>query len=252
MREVGRALALDPSQADAVRALVDLLTNPPKHPPKPVLEQARRDEDRLAQSAARGAALTFFVVFLATPLAWFMGVSSYALSIGGALLAAAASALCLWVARSGPTRARRAAIVTCALLGLATLSRIFGPFLVVPQLALALMAGLVLYPRAYSPLVTVGGTTGAVLVPVLLELLGVVEPSYVFTGTDRLCIRSHAVAFPAIPTTAHLVVVSCGAIVGTAVYLYRVRSRLDHAQMQMRIYAWQLRQIVSDGRSGAG
>jgi hypothetical protein len=88
------------------------------------------------------------------------------------------------------------------------------------------------------------------MVPVVLEATGALPASYVFEP-NALCIRPQTHSFPPLATTVHLLLISCGALVATAMYLYRVRERLAAAQMRLRVYAWQLRQIVPDGRAEA-
>jgi serine/threonine-protein kinase len=250
MREVGRALALDPTQPDAVSTLVGLLMNPPKTPPPDVLAQAREEIDQRSREASRPAAWAFLLTSITAPIFAAMGVRNWWLLGSGAVLSAAAAAICFRVSRVGTSPLKRHGVVLCALAGLVCLTRVFGPFLVVPQLALALMVGLILYPNAYSRWLTIGGAVTVMVLPVTLEAVGVFAPSYAF-GPDALCIRAQAISFPPIATTIHLVLISCGAMVITAVYLHRVRTRLEAAQMRLRVYAWQLRQIVPDGRSAA-
>jgi serine/threonine-protein kinase len=194
MREVGRALALDPAQPDAVATLVGLLTNPPRVLPVAVVRQAHEESEQHSREAARPAGWAFLLLTLALPMLAWMGIRNWWLTAGGTTLALLASAMCFRVARVGSSPLKRYGIVFCALVGMVAMSRAFGPFVVVPQLALGLMAGLILYPNELSKWITVGGAVAVVMVPVVLEATGALPASYVFEP-NALCIRPHKICF---------------------------------------------------------
>jgi serine/threonine-protein kinase len=246
MREIGTALGLDPTQPEAIGTLVDLLTRPPQHTPEAVLLHKTAEERVLARSAARPAAVVMLSILLVlTPLSMLMGVRNPASVVGGTLCFLAAGLLALRAGAVGSAPSRRVAILVFLLAGLLAMGWMFGPFMLVPQLTLAIVTGLVLYPSEYrASFITATGLL-AIVLPLALAELGWIPPFYEF-GEDRMCLVAKAFSFPRVPTTLYLTFSSCMAIVGTVGYLQRVRARLDEAQMRLRVYAWQLRQVMPE------
>ncbi len=195
------------------------------------------------RAARRYAALAFLTSMVPLLLLFWMGVRSVfwvasVFACGG--LAGAGVALSHRVKLAG---LRPFVVAMWGVLGLVAASRIAGPFMVVPPMALGLAVGMALFPRVLPLRATVGAGTASVVVPLLLEWAGIFPASYDF-GPDRLCIRAQAVAFPEVPTVVYLLAVTLIPIVAVCVYLTRLRDRLHAAEERLRIQAWQLRQIV--------
>jgi len=83
----------------------------------------------------------------------------------------------------------------------------------------------------------------AVAVPWLLELAGVIAPTYAFEN-GALILRSSTVTFSPIPTQiafAVLLVALCGVV---AVLSRALAKRQREASCSLEVQAWQLRQLV--------
>src|SRR5262249_52374969 len=94
MREIGRALALDPDNREAMDAMVQLLSAAPAKVPLEVgLEVERAEENHLRQ-AARAGAWTYLSLLLYLPFFFYLGVRDWRwviLFYGFAMMASAIS-----------------------------------------------------------------------------------------------------------------------------------------------------------------
>jgi serine/threonine protein kinase len=242
MREVGRALALDPNNADAMKALVGLLTRPPVTLPPEVEAQLSDDLRRRVDVAGRYSAVAFMSVLVSMLLLYAMGIRDWRWVVAGLVsttLAAGSSLL----PRRIDTKYAVALVVAFSLVSLVTLSTVAGPLLIVPTLALGVSAGLAAFPRRVPLGVAIAVGCGGVLLPLALQWAGILPAIYDFAG-DRLCIRAHVVSFPAAPTIGYLLTMSVIPSVVVCVYLARIRDRLIDAERRLRVQAWLLSNIV--------
>jgi predicted Ser/Thr protein kinase len=242
MREVGRALALDPDNGTAMAALVQLLTKPPPRPPLEVEAQLRGAVERRAESAKRYSAIAFASALLPVFAIVWMGVRDWRW-VGGALACSALATASTLVPRRWGIRSVTVLVVTFSLVGLLCVSRVAGAFVLVPALAFGLSVGLAVFPNAVPLAAAIATSFVAVLAPLALEWVGVLPASYEF-GPDRLCVRAQAVSFPAAATVTYFVVTSLMPVVVVCIYLARIRDRLVDAERQLSVQAWQLRNIV--------
>jgi serine/threonine-protein kinase len=132
--------------------------------------------------------------------------------------------------------------------GMAAIGRSFGPLVLVPSLLAVNAAGFMLAPRRLVRWLSLAITSSAVLVPLLLEWLGVLSPSYLFEG-GRMVIVPHLNDLPAVPSLVVVATISVGIIINSALFLSRVRATLNQAEERLHLNAWQLRQLVPAGTS---
>jgi len=83
----------------------------------------------------------------------------------------------------------------------------------------------------------------SILVPYLLERLGVLAPSYAY-GPAGLVIQPNLVAFPPVATEAALLFASVGTVLMAALALSYARRGLQDARRRLAVQKWQLEQIV--------
>jgi serine/threonine protein kinase len=243
MREIGRALALDPSNETAMRALVRLLTDPPRVLPPAVRAQMEAERDRGVLSARRYSSYLYLSTLAPIPVALAMGIRQWrwlAVVVAFALLGAAVT---FYLTEQRTKTLRRNLVVACAVVGLLAASRMAGPFMVVPVLAMGVGVGLAMFPRPVPLAMTIASAASPIVLPLVLELLGVLPTSYVFEA-DRLCIHAQLASFPAVPTIVYLLLITIAPIAAVCVYLVRMRDRLLQAEERVRVQAWQLRHIV--------
>jgi tRNA A-37 threonylcarbamoyl transferase component Bud32 len=247
LREIGRALALDPEHSPAIETLVSLALRTPEEAPIEV-ERELDVEVQLARRRGAGSAiLSSLTWILLIPLGLAMGVRDWwacGVSIALVLLCLIASVRVRRLARI--SEAEGIALLVLQLLTISSFSMVFGPFLLVPSIALGQVVLFVLIggmPGRRTLFAALG--TAAVVVPWLLELAGVLPPSIRFTD-DGMLLVSRIVSFPPVLTTVFLLV-SMLALVPVAIWIAdQVRESLAAAQRKNLLTLWQLRQMVPD------
>jgi eukaryotic-like serine/threonine-protein kinase len=243
MREVGRALANDPDNADARRVLVRLLTEPPRTIPQDVNAQMAADLQQRIVTARRFAAVGFLSTLVPQALAAWAGIADLGWYVFSGACAIAGAAAVIFPT---PDRRSRSLIVAfIGLLGLVTVARIASPLILVPTMAMGLGAGLILFPRKISVAAGVLLVVGCLVVPLALEWLGIVPRTF-HIEPDRIIIEARVVHWRETPTLVWFFVATLTPIIATFVYLAHVRDRLVEAEQRIRLQAWQLRQILPD------
>jgi len=243
VREAGRALAFDPDNADALRILGRLLVHPPTRTPIEVERMMEVDERVEATKQSRVGAIVgaAWLVFLLFPL--WMGLESAATYVG--LVASLVIVVLLSVVRAFHRDPRSRLVIVIAaiqavVMGFAT--RMFGPFVIVPGIVAATTAMFAFNELKYLRVLVVFGCA-SILVPYLLERLGVLAPSYAY-GPAGLVIQPNLVAFPPVATEAALLFASVGTVLMAALALSYARRGLQDARRRLAVQKWQLEQIV--------
>jgi serine/threonine-protein kinase len=248
MREAGRALALDPTVTDAADLAGRLMLEPPSVTPREVDDEIAQLEDSEVKAQSAAAVLGFVVYLLFLPVIAWNGVRDGwdIVAIGTAM--GLNGLLALLIARA-PGRISQSWIYVAALgncLLLALLSRLLGPFLVVPGLAAATTMAFSFYPWMKMWILWLA-ISAAVLAPLGLEMLGVLPRTVSVEGGDLvLSAPALELRVPQIEITLVAYVV---ALVGISALLAR---RLAGAQRETRralhLQAWHLRQLMPSRR----
>src|SRR5262249_36581094 len=138
MREAGRALALDPASRDAAAVVGRLMLEPPAETPPELAAELAAHEDAatLRQGRPPVRALASYVLFV--PFLFWLGVRDW--TWVGAFYGAVGVALAqAWLATRAAgvaiTPARSISIVLLNAVLVVALSRVFGPYVLVPALA---------------------------------------------------------------------------------------------------------------------
>jgi len=244
MREVGRALAYDPDNEDARRALLRLLTEPPRELPREVEAQMAEDRRRAILEARRFASIAFLSTLLPQTLALASGVLDYRWWAAGYALAIAGASITSFPSL-GVDRLRRALVAVAGAAGMVVASRFASPLVTTPVMAMALGAGFILFPRRTNLLAVVLVAVGCVVLPLALEWTHALSSTF-HVEPHRIVIEADAMQFHPLVTIAWFVLMASAPIVATCVYLAHIRDRLGDAERRLRLQAWQLRQIVPD------
>jgi eukaryotic-like serine/threonine-protein kinase len=243
MREVSRALALDPLNEKATGLLMQLFTEPPRELPGDAAREMNQAGRADQQRSARIAAMLYLTWFLYLPLALYQGIRDARLYVLISLAFLAAALAFARVARSRKASGEEYASVVAAMLAASSLAATAGPFVIVPTIVLANMAGFLLQVgRARRWLVIVLGCF-AVVGPLALEWAGFVPPSYAFHD-DRLEMLPRLLDLPKGVSLGVLSGVHVMLIVTASVFFARFRGSLRRAEEAVHINAWQLRQLV--------
>jgi serine/threonine-protein kinase len=253
MREVSRAVALDPSNEEALLTLMRLFTVAPRELPR----EARRELSAAHAQSRRMSAIALAVAYaswlLYLPLVFWMGVKNGMVGFACDALWIAAAIACALAAR---TRTRRRAnlagdsAMVLSSLALACAAGLFGPFVLLPGVAAANTIAFVTAGARSRRVASIVLGCGAILVPFVLERIGVVPPSMAFrTDSIELLPRIHH--FPEAPTLVFLLLTNVAIVVTVAIFVARFRDALEATEEKLYFQTWQLRQFVPGAAYGA-
>ncbi len=244
MREVSRAIALDPQNGDAMRTLVRLMTQVPRALPP----EAQRELDALARSSARVGARAAFFAYLSlslyAPLGYLMGLRNLTMAVVPEILWMVAAGLSWWAYKHPDPRGQtRYSLLVVTNLAIASSAWFFGPFLLVPALAAVnALAIIVAADRSRrGPAIFLGCV--AILLPLVLEWTGVNLPSYAFLN-GRFEVLPRALEFPEKPTLVFLLVTNVALLVTAALFVGRFKDALTATENRLYLQTWHLRQLV--------
>jgi serine/threonine-protein kinase len=245
LREAGRALALDPTSAEAAQIVTRLMLDPPAETPPAVLaELAELDRGQMIRQGTLGAAsLLGYLLFL--PLLWWFGVEDW--TWAGAIYATVVvTVAAMWWMSRDPRRIAPPAVAAIVLLNaliLFMVSRVLGPYLIVPALAIGAITATSSFPllRRYYTWVWLAYAIAA-LAPTGLEELGVLTRTTAFDG-GVMTIHS-----PMMAIGPRLVVLLVGYLALTLYmsgHLARgLAMNAAEAQRRLQVQAWHLKQLV--------
>ena len=245
LQEAGRAIALDPTNTRAQATLLRLFTTPPQELPPEARDELHASA-RISQSIAmRIAALSYLSWFLYVPLGMWMGARDRGLAFACESVWLGASLTSFYVYRRPPKDGSTSPwVFVWSSLAVACTTVLFGPFMLLPALAAVNTLALVLtagHKKGRILAVSLGNL--AILVPVAMEWLGILPPSYLFVN-NTIVIMPHVLNYPRTPTMVFLLVSNIMSIVTAAVFVSRVRDALNVAQERLVVQSWQLRQLV--------
>jgi serine/threonine-protein kinase len=250
LAEAGRAIALNPTNADALGMLMRLMTQPPREMPpeaKKELEDMRWQSMRISsKTAALGYGSFLLYVLIAAMMdihiSWWGG--------GKTALWMLAAALMYWSSRR-PKSSGWVLPVTFLIVAIATAGvyPMFGPLILVPTIAAAITTGnVVAAPRSMRPWLTALGCA-TILVPLALELLGIVPSGYLFEN-GTMIVLPRELELRKWSSLVFLTVTAIGLVLTSALFVWRLRNALDAAEERLVVQSWQLRQLVPKAAHG--
>lgn len=247
LQRIGRALAADPSQAEALATLVNGLLKSPSDAAPEVEQEIAATERKLGVRSAWLSAWFFaaWFVFLVLGHAW-MGVLDHRMMavLGGVVLALVAyNYWVYWTRRF--ERAHMLAIMALGFFAVALAGSFLGPLVLVPSLATAMFGAFTISMRSDSRAraAAMALSAGAVLLPSALQLAGVLPPSYAFED-GKIVILPRLVALPSHVSPAIVTAISLLVVVLTNLLTAQVVRELAHAERSARTQAFRLRQLL--------
>lgn len=244
LRELGSAVAIDPDNTEARRALVRLLTSPPRVLPPAARQRVLDDEAARLRDLAWSRALSFLSLAPFVPVALWVGVRQplwFWLCAVGSIVAAPALTLLQRRARA-PKVWLEVLIHTVFLASIVGFGRIAGPLMLVPGIVIASSVQLQLHPRPSFRIGAIVACCVALVAAFGLEVSGLVEPSYTVTG-EGILIHARMLELPA-AAIWFLGLASLVALVTPSVFAHRTRTELSVAEERLHVQTWQLAQIV--------
>ncbi|MBI2388436.1 MAG: hypothetical protein HYV09_02360 [Deltaproteobacteria bacterium] len=159
----------------------------------------------------------------------------------------------LWLAqrRRAPSDAAGAIVLSISTAAIALASAHVGPFVLVPGWAAQNTLVFAMHARRGAPRITViAAGTLAFLVPLALELLGVLPPSFRFEG-GRLLIGSRVAALDPVPTMLLLTGLNVALLAIPSLIVARAHDDAEQAKERLAAHLWHLRQLVPVRRPSA-
>ncbi len=250
MRDIGRALALDPGNERALDAMVMLLTEPPKELPPEVEEKLRADHEAQFIRGGKVALPIYASMLLYLPLFFWSGVRSPAVVGAFIGLALLSSGLCLLTLLRGRFNSILALVTMMAsTLCLGTTAFLFGPFFLMPAFVANNTGAYVLLLRGSHRFAAIAFGGLVIAGAILLEFLGIPWSAYAFTP-EGLLIRPGAVMFTSRPALVMLIIASAATLLTGAVTLSVLRSSLARAERKIQLHTWQIGQLVPAIKGG--
>jgi len=254
--EVGRALALDPENEQALRALQSIFTEAPHEMPAEVrheLEAAASERHRLQLYEAVKA--DFIGLCLAAAVTLWMGVRDWISWFAVLLFTLAASAMKIIAARRvyRPSVERYAYLAYLFnVLAVIGLGRGYGPLLFMPLLLVMFTSAFsATYSERFRAAVLATGSV-AMLAAAAIEALALWPPSYTFHD-GAMTILPRAVTHTPVPTMTALTLAGLFMILVPARLQGRLQGALRAAEQRAIWQAWQLKQMLPrEARAGAG
>ena len=246
MRELGTAIALDPSNAVAGRAVLRLLAEPPRHIPAAVRDELDAMDRAQVKQGARLSAPLALTWLLFLPFPFFMPVLDWrpiVVMVAVIVVVSVTSAVNVTLERI-PLLYQSFNYILLAVLCLSA-GFVAGPFVTVPTLIATFVAALQSHPSRAVRRVVVAGGCGLFLTMVGLEWAGVTPTSYIFVD-GSIHIVPVALGFPEVATRLLLMLTAVGSILMVALFISKMRDSLAAAQQRVLVLGWHLRQIVPD------
>jgi serine/threonine-protein kinase len=244
MREIGRALALDPEHVGAIQTMVQLLTEPPDEtPPEVKIEMDRQDRAK-HRWIGRVGAIAYLGIFGFLPVLMWVGIRNAAVVAGFFGFLALCAGLSVVAARgTRPSYRIVDAVMISSNLAFIVGAGFLGPLVLMPA-AIAVNAtafAVFAEPRRRILIGTMGCL--AILVPLGLELAGLVPASIRFED-GALVLVPRALALPATPTIVFLTVTSVASVLLGCYVVGHIRDTLAAAEQRLYLYTWHVRELV--------
>lgn len=231
--------------------MFDLLITPPQDTPPEVARDLDKSESEAARTNARGGVVAFASFLGFVPIVVWMGLRDTAGLLALVGFVAAGLITSIVGGRAARPQAWGPVVLVLSTLALVTLSRVFGPFVLIPGLAMANAISFSLESRGSLRALYVAISALGVAVPAGLELLGVLEPSYAFVE-GHLRVLPHLTDLPETQSLILLWSASLAAIVVPSIAVSRTRDALRDAERRLAVVAWQLGKLVPHGADGQG
>ena len=245
IRSAGRALALDPRMTPAADLIGRLLLEPPAESPpelRALIDSAEAEQVRSHARVVTGANLSMLLLL---PLVIWNGVEDWPL-VGALFAGASVVAMMSWQIVRRPLRSVAAmtcyALFCCGLI--AVLTRISGPFLLVPTLFCALTMSMASFPVFMRyPALLIALMVGSFLLPIAIEQAGWADPTWSIAGGD---ITTHVAALAPnnLATSVILIAGLAMILVVSALDAGQLARSNRDARRQLVTYAWHLRQLL--------
>jgi eukaryotic-like serine/threonine-protein kinase len=245
IREVSQALTLDPLHPEAREVMVRLLLEPPEDLPDAAEEELQSQYDAVQARSLRIGIIIYPMWLLLVPAIVHAGLRD-PLPLGIFAFFTVATTAAVWhvYRRRRASPAYGLVILALSSVALAALTMLFGPLALVPGWSAANGTIYLLHLKKLHHRVAAGAMTlGAVLVPLLLELGGVLPPSFVFED-GRLVLLPRLMSFATGPTMLVFVSLALLQVIVPAMLAGRTGVEARKAERVAFLQSWNLRRFL--------
>jgi eukaryotic-like serine/threonine-protein kinase len=244
IRDLGRALALDPTSTSAADSLLRILTAPPSELPEDAEASWFEEERGLERVRARAGAVAFAMWLSVLPFGIWSGVRSWgSFGVTTAAFLVASAALLLASRRPPKQGFSPPHLAVLAFFAILTTYPFFGPLVGLPGLAAAAALGFSIAPSPRVRALPVVLALLVTLAPVVLELAGVIAPSYRFED-GMMCIVPRAAVMQRVPAYLFLGSVNAVLIALGGYFGLTLGRALTRAHQRLHLQSWQLHQLI--------
>ena len=249
MREAGSAIALDASNRDAHAVLMRLLLERPKELPPDVKKKIDHDRQRAFMPVLRGMIGVYAAAVLLIAYVWWRGAGTtwpvVALAVENTVMAVS---LAIVVAKRwyiGRWLYWYGCLVHASILMTVGLS--LGPLLLMPSLLFGSLPIMIVAPIMRMPRVIFAAHLIAFAIPLLLERLHILPPTFTMTGNSIILDPGVGIA----GSTLVIVIVTMMffQMIGISIVLDGQRREQDRAQETVELQSWQFAQLVRSSGS---
>ncbi len=246
MRELVRSLALDPTNAEHVAMFATVMSTPPRTVPPEVKAKLGAQAQDVIRFGARYGGLAMLAWFMFLPLVLGVGVRRVDYILAIMIPAVISGALGLIASRQRTVRdGIQYGIMIAMMFAAVGVSRMFGPLILVPTLLATWAIVVQAHPERSLRIAGLVFSLLAISIPVILEGIGVLPPSYVFPG-DGFFVVPQMNALPAWYVLSFLGVANVLMAVMPALFVGRLRGDLARAQERDLVRSWHLRRLGDD------
>jgi eukaryotic-like serine/threonine-protein kinase len=243
--ELGRALALDPTNEGALGNIVNLFLQPPRELPREVRADMQRSCEATQRAIARTGVTGFpIATLMMIPVFVTMGVTNWTTIAQIVSCVTVMTALC-WTQLRHPSHKISYFIMSASALAFLALGRVYGPLVLVPQMAMSTAFVYAVHPVKRVQTASLTLMTLSIAVPLLLERLGLLRASYLFRDGEMVIVPNTC-RFTDLTTSGFLGVTTIFLLLVGTTSVGRIRNALTAAEERLSLQAWQLRQLVPE------
>lgn len=249
LSEVGKALALDPDNKEALGTLVRLLTTPPRVMPKEIAIEHEQSFRRNVRRGGIAAAVVYGYISLNAFATWRLGVHDVRMFSTAHVLWGLAFLTSLFTV----FRPSYPALFMTFLFGITTsayVTGVYGPYLLVSSF-ITMHAVLFAFVRDWKPRIAV------IVISCIAWTVSVFGDSWgLFPKTVRfidgsMTIHSTVIGLPETSTTIYLYASVLATIIAPSLVVGALRSAYQRSEAAMRLQSWQLSRLVSADTTSA-
>lgn len=249
LREVVRALALDPDSTEAQALLVEGLVEIQGPAPAEAEAEVREQVAHLRRVGARRGAMGYGMMLLTGPMAFWLGIKNPMGLFALTAVTASAAVLSFVASRRDATPGYAHTLALLAAAQVVAASALTGPFVLVPVLAASVALFFAAHVTPNERRVALVLITLAAVLPFGLGATGAYGATFAFEP-GRMVVFANAVDFPAAPSLIVLIYASVTFVVLPSLFVGMMRDELVGMQRRLLLQSWQLRRLFPGARSG--